>query len=230
MEEDGQDVTAMTGSANQPEWWLRSTEAWIARCAEDAMEVALRRVPETDATGGRRRTHESDTARTLACDLLRRHGVAVAEIGRHAEGFPLWPEGWVGSLSHSAGWCAAGLARETVVRGVGVDVENPARMKPEMWAHIMTENERRELERRSPGGDANERGIAATAVFSAKEALFKALFPLRRAVPGFLATEIAWLGEGKFRAQVNADTVDGRCAMGDGMVLAAAWVTAREGR
>jgi len=227
LEEDGEDLTAMTGRGNQPEWWLRSAEAWIGSCATDGVEVALRRVPETDATGGRRRTHESDTARLLARDLLRGHGVAGEEIARHAEGFPVWPEGWVGSLSHSAGWCAAALAPGAVMGGVGVDIENPARMKPEMWAHIMTPAERGELERHCTGGDAWERAIAATAVFSAKEALFKALYPLRRAVPGFLATEIVWLGEGRFRALVNADTVIGRCAVCDGMMGAAGWVAAR---
>lgn len=201
---------------------LRSREEFFERCADHGIDVELARLEERKGPVADRRKHESDTVRALAKRMLARRGVTVTEIPKHAEGFPIWPDGWVGSLSHSSGWCAAAVGRASVVRGVGVDVENPIRMKSPMWAHILSANERRGMEALG----VEEAAVRATAVFGAKEALFKTLSPLGLTVPGFLQVEIEWNGAGRFHAKTPSEIVSGYGAAFDGIMLAVAWVTA----
>jgi 4'-phosphopantetheinyl transferase EntD len=198
--------------------WTR--EAFLLACAEQGIEIEVGLVPESSASARGRREQESVAARALAETILRTHGVGDKPIPRHADGFPLWPTGWVGSLAHSAGWCAAALSSDRVVRGVGVDIEDPARMKPHMWAHVMTAAEQRGLE----SLDAASAAQRATAFFCAKEAAFKALYPLWRAAPGFLEIEIDWHGGGRFGASLNSERLAGICAEFSEIVLAVCWV------
>lgn len=209
--------------AKHADFLLRSREEFFERCADHQIDLELARLDEKNGERSVRRKRESEAVRALAREMLRRRGVLVMEIPKHADGFPLWPAGWVGSLSHSSGWCAAAVAQTSGARGIGVDVENPTRMKPPMWTHILTANERRGME----WFGAEEAAVRATAVFGAKEALFKTLSPLGRAVPGFLQVEIEWGGAGRFQAKTPDAIVNGCGAAFDGLVLAVAWTTAQ---
>ena len=209
--------------ANDASVLRRAGDDIFLRCAQNGIDVELCALPSAELSGPGRRQHESEAVRALARRMLARHGVGDAAIPRHAQGFPVWPDGWVGSLSHSAGWGAVALGRRTGWRGVGVDVEDPARMKPALWSHILTADERRGLERR----EATEAALGATAVFSVKEAAFKVLSPLGLASPGFLDVAVVWRGAGQFDLRAEAgDTfpavgaLSGRCAVVHGRVLA----------
>lgn len=209
----------MADSATNSERLLRSREAFCESCAQAGLDVAVRGLEMDNRGGSERRKRESAEARSLAHDMLARRGVLNVEIARHENGFPVWPSGWVGSLSHSSGWVAAIQGRGAALRGVGVDIESPTRMKPAMWAHIMTAGEREAL----AVFDQGEAALHATAVFGAKEALFKTLSPGGGVVPGFLEVEIVWQGAGRFEARCAGATVVGVGATFDAMVVAAAW-------
>lgn len=209
-------------------------DAWpffAARCAAAGVEVAARVIPGWSATSTNRRSQESAAARELARELLRPHGFDAPPLPRHALGFPRWPQGWVGSIAHSAGWCAVAQSTRSRALSVGVDVEAPTRMQHAMWPHLMTGAEMDAvLSQPEPA-----RAVAATAIFCAKEALFKTLFPLDQRVPGFLDLEVEWTGRGAFRARPIAtattagfalETAQGRVTTRAGIVLAAAWVPA----
>lgn len=209
--------------ANEASVLRRAGDDIFLRCAQDGINVEVCPLLSVELPAPDRRKHESEAVRALALTMLARHGVGDAAIPRHAQGFPLWPDGWVGSLSHSAGWGAVALGRLTGWRGVGVDVEDPARMKPGLWSHILTADERRGLDRR----EATEAAMGATAVFSVKEAAFKVLSPLGVACPGFLDVAVVWRGEGRFGffAAVaekfpEVAALSGRCAVVHGRVLA----------
>lgn len=206
-------------------------EDFVADCAKAGVEVAARTISGWDVTSPQRRQGESDAARDLARALLLTHGITTAPLLRHAKGFPLWPEGWVGSLAHGAGWCAVAQARLNRARGVGVDVEDPARMRREMWAHVLTPGEVSAIASLPETAQA----AAATAAFCAKEAFFKALFPLDQRVPGFLEIAVEWREAGEFRlrrevpapgATSAVETATGRVTTRGGVVLAAAWLPA----
>lgn len=209
----------MSASATNSERLLRSREAFFEGCAREGLDVAVRRLQMDGRGGSERRKQESVDARGVAREMLARRGILNVEIARHEKGFPLWPDGWVGSLSHSSGSVAAIQGSGAAFRGVGVDIESPVRMKPAMWAHIMTAREREAL----AVFDQGEAALHATAVFGAKEALFKTLSPAGAAVPGFLEVEIVWQGGGRFEARGTSVTVLGISAAFDEMVLAAAW-------
>ncbi|MBZ9558041.1 MULTISPECIES: 4'-phosphopantetheinyl transferase superfamily protein [unclassified Modicisalibacter] len=89
---------------------------------------------------------------------------------------PAWPAGVVGSITHSGDLAASIVARRSAWRGLGLDAELP--MNPEraerLAAQILTPGERERLTAMDPA----DRGIFVTQVFSLKESLFKALFPL----------------------------------------------------
>jgi phosphopantetheine--protein transferase-like protein len=151
------------------------------------IQVALCPVP-ADRAG------QSAAVRACACELLRARGVNSPHIGRHANGAPIWPDGWVGSLTHSTGRGAVAVARADSIHAVGIDLEYPRRMKRALWAHVLTPTEINALAD-LPEDVANKR---VTASFCAKEAIYKALSPLGGRVPGFHDVELVWDKGGGF--------------------------------
>ncbi len=177
------------------------------------------------------RAGQSSAVRACACELLRAHGVNAPHIGRHANGAPAWPAGWVGSLTHSAGWGAVAVARADSVRAVGIDLEDPQRMKRALWPHVFTPEEINALDD-LPDDEAQGRAAAA---FGAKEAIFKALSPLGGGpVPGFHDVVLAWDSQGGFTARTAAaarnhphphlHALRGQTAIQDGRLLALVWL------
>jgi 4'-phosphopantetheinyl transferase EntD len=114
--------------------------------------------------------------RPEALRALSAESVAVPR-GAHRE--PRWPPGIVGSLSHASGFCGAVVARDTLCRGLGFDVEAWGRMRPALWRPIATPGEREWLAAQAGDGER-----WATLLFSAKEALYTAQYP-RSSSPRF---------------------------------------------
>ena len=127
-----------------------------------------------------KRLGEFLAGRLAAREALRPFGLAgsTVAIGRARE--PLWPAGMEGSISHSqlAGQGVALCGVRPAQGGMGLDLE--AWLGPEqgsqLWSGIVDEDEwgRLEAGARALGLD-RARGL--TLVFSAKESLFKALYP-----------------------------------------------------
>jgi 4'-phosphopantetheinyl transferase EntD len=90
---------------------------------------------------------------------------------------PIWPDGVVGSITHTGGFAAAAVAWAADIAGLGIDSEriiDPATARD--IADICMVDEATLVE--APHG----RSFCefCTFVFSAKEAVFKCLFPLAR--------------------------------------------------
>lgn len=102
---------------------------------------------------------------------------------------PIWPAGWLGSISHTETLAIAILAPHHFSMGLGVDIET---FRPEiMWeiaTAFTTPNERDIL---AASGLPFE--TALLIVFSAKESLFKALYPLVQKMFGFEAAKLCEL-------------------------------------
>ena len=86
----------------------------------------------------RQRIEEFAAGRQCARLLLREFGIedCAIEVGVHRQ--PVWPEGLVGSITHTAGFCAAVAARRSLLRSVGIDTEVAGSVKPELWRGICT--------------------------------------------------------------------------------------------
>lgn len=112
-------------------------------------------------------------------------------IGRDADGAPVWPRGLVGAISHSGG-CAVALAGSGAAHaGLGVDLEQVIPCPSEIAPLVLDPAEARCLAA-LPLTPAQ----ALTVVFSAKESLFKALYPTVRRRFGFDAARLLDIGPG----------------------------------
>jgi 4'-phosphopantetheinyl transferase EntD len=135
--------------------------------------------------------------RAAARDALRQLGVDAVAIGRGTGGEPLWPAGVVGAISHSRDLAVAVAARRADYVGLGLDVEELARGLPVRAARLVCRpSEMAWIEE----GSATER---LTMLFSAKEAIFKALYPIERVWLDFADADLTWRGDrGAFEARV----------------------------
>src|SRR5262249_50349452 len=86
-------------------------------------------------------------------------------------GAPNWPVGLVGSLAHDASAAVAALASATDFMSVGIDIEPAEPLEPELLDVVATADERKQLVNRQLGGRL---------LFTAKEAVYKAVYPLDR--------------------------------------------------
>jgi enterobactin synthetase component D len=110
-----------------------------------------------------------------AAERLNQTG-SPPDIGRGTAGEPLWPRGLTGSITHTDELASAAVARLCDARSLGIDSETIAG-RPRMDAIrsiVMLPGER------ALGGSAFDDATRLTLVFSAKEAIFKCLYPVIR--------------------------------------------------
>jgi 4'-phosphopantetheinyl transferase EntD len=111
----------------------------------------------------------SGAARMVARDMLARIGFDDCVLAKGPSGAPIWPPGVVGSLSHDSHIALAAVALRRDVMALGVDVE-PAEPLPAEILHIIaTPNERHRIA---------DDPFSGRLLFSAKEAVYKAICPL----------------------------------------------------
>jgi 4'-phosphopantetheinyl transferase EntD len=99
------------------------------------------------------------------------HGVAVEMA---ADRQPIWPEHMVGSITHTAGYCAAVVARRDALAAIGLDSESSLGVDTHLWPSICLPAEIDWLN----SLPESQRIPAATLIFSAKEAFYKCQYPL----------------------------------------------------
>jgi len=187
------------------------------------------------ATASQRRRREFATARGCAHAALARLGLPPAAILPDRAGAPVWPKGVVGSITHCSGYRAAAVAPAAQVAAVGLDAEPNRPLRTDgMLDVIAREPERARLAR-----------LAALVpevcwdklLFSTKEAVYKAWYPLARSWLGFKAADVVFDPEGgTFTARLLVPgppvggslltTLSGRWLAGRGLLLAAVVIPA----
>lgn len=150
------------------------------------------RVGDREAMAPYRR-HEFKTGRAcaeLALDALgATKGVPIARkpVERAESGAPIWPLGVTGSITHSQGLVAAVAARSGPdLLAVGIDIEHVGRLSSNATQRVLSPIE---LEHYEQLTEPSRRAYAA-AVFSAKEAFYKAQFQLTGRYLGFRAVTL----------------------------------------
>jgi 4'-phosphopantetheinyl transferase EntD len=127
------------------------------------------------------RQRQFRAGRSAARLALAQLGLPAGAIGRGPAGEPLWPEGIAGSISHAAGYAAAAVAPCTRFAGLGIDIESATPLASELGHLVLTPEEQTENRRlRDTGFD-----LYGKAVFCAKEALYKCVFPRYREILDF---------------------------------------------
>ena len=109
----------------------------------------------------------------------------MVQIPQLDSGVPRFPQGFVGSISHSKDYALAAFSAAAEIKSIGVDVEriiSPSRWKS-IERRILTQKERSYLKQWS--GNENEKMKVATLIFSTKESLYKMVYPLMYCSFGF---------------------------------------------
>lgn len=200
---------------------VRVAEARVDRAGEPLPEEAA---AVAHAVPARRR--EFVTTRALARDALRELGHPHVAIPPGPRGEPRWPDGVIGSLTHCAGYRAAAVSRRGRLVALGIDGEPDAPLPAGVLAAVSSPAERAAL----PAEVAH----ADRVLFSAKEAVFKAWFPLAATMLDFTEASVRIDPAGLFTATLlvpgplvagrRLDRFQGRWRRGDGLVLTAVTV------
>jgi 4'-phosphopantetheinyl transferase EntD len=192
--------------------------------------------PEEEAVVARavsKRRKEFSTARVCARAALARLGIPPAPILPGARGAPQWPAGVVGSITHCNGYRACAVAHQAAVVTIGLDAEPHDTLPHGVLDMVSLAQERDGLARLS----AAVPGVHWDRIlFCAKEAVYKAWFPLTHRWLGFEEANIDIdPASGTFSARllvegpmVNGATLtgfDGRWLVSDGLIATAIVVT-----
>jgi enterobactin synthetase component D len=97
---------------------------------------------------------------------------ADTRVARGERGAPVWPASLTGSITHTREFAWAAVALRTVVTSVGIDTERV--VAPDLGRRIST----LVLTATDTADEGLDEATWITLVFSAKEALFKCVYPL----------------------------------------------------
>ena len=201
-------MMALLGSLHGPE--LLGAEI------EDAGQH-LQLFPEEEALVEKavpKRRREFALGRACARAALERLGHRGQAIGKRKNGAPHWPQDIVGSITHTKGYAASLVGAARNFSGIGIDAERVGGVTQELWPRLFDSDEREYLKML----ETQEQPVAATVIFSAKEACYKAWGgPL-----AFRDIHIA-LHQGGFTASRGGESLQGRYAVRGDLVLTAVW-------
>lgn len=153
----------------------------------------------TTAVSSRRR--EFAAGRACARTALAQLGRSGAVIPVARDRSPIWPPGYVGSITHTDVYALAVVGTSADWRSLGVDAEGVNRLTRDLWPRIMTVAELEILARLGPA----DQQFQATVAFSAKEAFFKCQFPLTGAWIDFIDAEVLIDGS-QFEVRTNVSS------------------------
>jgi len=123
-----------------------------------------------------KRQREFAAGRSCTAVLLNRWDI-TEEVGVAQDRSPIWPDGFVGSISHSDRWVWAAVAKSEDRPAIGIDTETVVSSETcDMLDNdIVTAPERLVIE--SLGLNPQ---VAFTLAFSAKEAFYKCWYPITK--------------------------------------------------
>jgi 4'-phosphopantetheinyl transferase EntD len=160
---------------------LPAAAAVVASTGERSVEL----FPEEEAALGNAvevRRLEFVTARACAREALAQLGLPAQPIPVGGRGEPLWPAGVVGSITHCAGYRACALAPTSALLTIGVDAEVDDPLPDGLIGDIALPEEERWIE----AAAAADPGVSwDRLLFSIKESIYKAWFPLTQSWLGF---------------------------------------------
>ncbi|AYN43500.1 4'-phosphopantetheinyl transferase superfamily protein [Streptomyces dangxiongensis] len=178
-----------------------------------------------------KRRREFAAVRGCARRAMEKLGVPPQPVISGERGAPRWPDGLVGSMTHCDGYCAAALVRATDLASIGIDAEPHGPLPDGVGPSVFLPVEAARLDRLAgQRPDVHWDRI----LFSAKESVYKAWFPLTRKWLDFSEADITLHPEpgGEARGTLSASLLvpgpvvggrrlrifEGRWTVGDGVV------------
>jgi 4'-phosphopantetheinyl transferase EntD len=150
----------------------------VEALGSDALRDGVTLYPEEEAVIARaveKRRREFTAVRACARHAMEKLGTAPQPVLPGERGAPRWPDGLVGSMTHCEGYCAAALVRADELASLGIDAEPHDRLPDGVLDAVALPTERtrlRDLARSHPLVHWDR------LLFSAKESVYKAWFPL----------------------------------------------------
>lgn len=157
--------------------------------------------PEEQAAVARavpQRRAEFTTVRACAREALAELGIAPVPLLPGERRAPRWPDGVVGAITHCAGYRAAAVARSEDVVTLGIDAETNAALPAGVLDIIACPEDLAALSELPAGSRTNWDRI----LFSAKESVYKAWFPVMREWLDFGEAIVIIRPDGTFTAQI----------------------------
>lgn len=152
---------------------LADADLAVAEGSPTAIDRLPSPYPEEEQAVARavaKRQHEYRAARRLFREALAQLGAPPAPLPSAPDRSPVWPEGFIGSVTHTDGWCGVVLARAAALVGVGVDVEKAGPLGQEVARRVLTADEQSQLH-------PDEIPHVSKLYFSAKESVYKCQYP-----------------------------------------------------
>ena len=142
-----------------------------------------------------KRQQEFAEGRSCAAALLSHWNVSQ-EVGVADDRSPIWPDGFVGSISHSENWVWSAVAQSNKTRSLGIDTEIIVSSKTQDMLHddIVTAQERSIIEALGVSPQ-----VSFTLAFSAKEAFYKCWYPITKSFLEFKQVTIESCTSNKMR-------------------------------
>lgn len=205
----------------------KSTVVVATRCELDGQLFPEEKWIVSSAVEDRRR--EFVTARACAREALARLGLPKQAIPAGPHGDPQWPAGIVGGITHCDGYRAAAVARTKDFATMGIDVEPDKPLVDGVLDAIAVPDELRWVQERirdTPSVSWDR------LLFSIKEVVYKAWFPLTKRSLGFDdATVVVDPVRQVFSARLHVagfmlggterSSLSGRWLAGDGLIVTA---------
>ncbi|MGW0994441.1 4'-phosphopantetheinyl transferase family protein [Streptomyces sp. NPDC002520] len=134
-----------------------------------------------------KRRREFTAVRVCARRAMEKLGVPPQPVLTGERGAPRWPKGLAGSMTHCDGYRAAALVRTADLASLGIDAEEHAALPDGVFAAISLPPER---DRHRALGAGRPTVHWDRLLFSAKESVYKAWFPLTHAWLDFSEADI----------------------------------------
>ena len=112
----------------------------------------------------------------------------IGPVLRGSRREPLFPDGSVGSITHSAEYSIAAAASCSAYLGIGIDLE----LRDRQLTHDISEVVCHKRERSWCEEKSDEKTLRSLMIFSSKEALFKAVYQLYGSFFGFQEAHLVW--------------------------------------
>ncbi len=123
-----------------------------------------------------KRKREFLAGRICARKALQQLGVAHFPLLVDSDRTPIWPEGIIGTISHTDDCCAAAVAHRGGLLSLGIDIEDIRQVQPSLHKLICTSREFRRLYAFSQ----EEQTVYGALLFSAKECFYKCQYMLTK--------------------------------------------------
>ena len=208
----------MTDSFNSPINGLTFAPEWAGTNIFMACQVvrdntASLFTTETGCLGGMadRRRNTYSTGRVTARAALAEAGLGAECLLRAEDGSVNWPDGIIGSVTHTDDWAVAAVAVQAMseAMSIGVDLEKIQPLEAGVLKLVASTSEIAELM------DTGKKRWHATALFSFKESIYKCLRPSYGQFFNFHDVEISGLASGRPQLRFVSEPLRKHCDPAD---------------